>query len=108
MDKYQVLKIILDEKYKVDRLKTENELTEWFWKVGFRNIEINEDTKQIICEVSRPNQFIRKFRKPIVNFLIYLSEKVFIKLGYTFDIKKYNGDEYYSLYKKYTDEVKYQ
>lgn len=104
MTKEEVFKIILDEKKSVDSVKTKNELTQWFWKVGFRNIEVNESSKKITCEVSRPNQFISKFRKPIINFLIYLSEHVFNKYGYTFELKKYTNDEYFDIYQKYIAE----
>ena len=105
MTKYEVLTIIFDEKKKVDNITTNNDLTQWFWKVGFRNIAIDEDNKHILCEVSRQNQFISKFKKPIINFLIHLSEHVFSKYGYTFEIKKYTNDEYYSLFKEYITEV---
>lgn len=105
MNKYEVLQTIFNEKIKIDNYKTKNELTQWFWKVGFRNIIIDEENKSILCEVSRPNQFISKFRKPIINFLIHLQEHVFIKKGYTFEIKKYSDDEYYNLFTKYIDEA---
>lgn len=105
MTKYEVLKIIFDEKKKIDKLTTKNDLTQWFWKVGFRNIDIDEENKHILCEVSRPNQFVSKFKKPIINFLVYLSDNIFIKYGYLFEIKKYTNDEYYSLFKNYIAEV---
>lgn len=105
MNKNEVFKIILDEKIKIDNIKNEHDLTQWFWKVGFRNITIDEDKKIIICEVSRPNPFISKFRKPIANFLIYLTNQVFAKLGYTFELKKYTEDEYYDMYTTYIKNV---
>jgi len=98
-----VFNIILDEKIKVENYILKNDLTQWFWKVGFRNISVNEETKHIVCEVSRPNQFISKFKKPIINFLIHLSEHVFPKQGYTFELKKYVGDEYFDMLTLYNN-----
>ena len=101
MTKYDVLKIILDEKKSIDNVKGEDKLREWFWRVGFKNINVDEENKTILVEVSRPNAFISKFRKPIVNFLIYLTEQVFIKQGYKFELAKYKNDEYETLFKEY-------
>lgn len=104
MNKFDVLSVILNEKTKLDKIKINSGLlTQWYWNVGFRDIKINEDIKHITCIVSRPNLFIGQFRKPIVNFLTYITEKVFSRLGYTFELKKDTEDECYSLYKKYLE-----
>lgn len=103
MTREDVFNVIMDEKVKVEGYTLKNDLTNWFWKVGFRNIIIDEENKHILLEVSRPNQFISKFKKPIINFLIHLSEKVFPNLGYTFELKKYVGDEFLSMLTLYNE-----
>jgi len=105
MTQYEVLKVILDEKRTKDsKIKTTNDLSQWFWKVGFRKIKIDEEKRTITCYVLRPNPFISNYRRPYINFLIYLSDKVFPNLGYTFNLEKYNDDKLASLYSRYLNQ----
>ena len=91
-----VFNTIINE-YKKYYESTNDKIINWFWSVGFVDINVNEDTKEIICCVERPNKFIGKWNDKIVNFLVHLNENIFAKEGYKFTLNKSQNQMYNDL-----------
>lgn len=88
--KQRIIDDFKSKRVEITESKVNNALLNWFWGVGFRDIDITRDL--ITLYVNRPNKFIGGR-----NFLVEIREEL-QDAGYKFDLVKAKPDFFYNAF----------
>lgn len=88
--KNQIIQNFRNKKEIFNDTKLDNEVKNWYWNVGFVNVEVEDNLITLI--VHRPNKFIGK------NNYLFSLRNVLKNLGFNLDLKKAPNDELYNAF----------
>lgn len=88
--KNQIIQTFRNRKEIFNDTKLDNEVKNWYWNVGFVNVEVEDNLITLI--VHRPNKFIGK------NNYLFSLRNVLKNLGFELDLKKAPNDDLYKAF----------